>query len=166
MFTDNNGRTLKVDFISDEKFNSLAKSSKRLENEELDAVLIAATERTKLRDIEKQKAGFDYTKVGKRIEKSFELRTVDIKDLQLVRFPLQLKLQTPFFNPWQNINLKAGVEYGKINKHTYLNWADGTSLDLEGIDLEETMLIHKGFSLCIDDWTKDTTEYSDFWDSL
>jgi len=75
--------------------------------------------------------------------RNYELRTVDIKDL------------------WQ-----ADVEYGDLEKHTIIDWADGTTLDLEGADLDETLFLHKGLGLCLDDWTKNTSEYSDFWDSL
>jgi len=62
--------------------------------------------------------------------------------------------------------LQADVEYGDLEKHTILDWADGTALDLEGSDLDETLFVHKGLALCLDDWTKNTSEYSDFWDSL
>jgi hypothetical protein len=61
---------------------------------------------------------------------------------------------------------QADVEYGDLEKHTILDWADGTTLDLEGCDIDETLFLHKGLSLCLDDWTKNTSEYSDFWDSL
>ena len=61
---------------------------------------------------------------------------------------------------------QADVEYGDLEKHTILDWADGTALDLEGSDLDETLFVHKGLALCLDDWTKNTSEYSDFWDSL
>ena len=51
-------------------------------------------------------------------------------------------------------------------KHCIVDWADGTALDLEGHDLDDTLFVHKGLALCLDDWTKNTSEYSDFWDSL
>ena len=61
---------------------------------------------------------------------------------------------------------QADVEYGELEKHTIIDWADGTALDLEGPDLDSTLFFHKGLALCLDDWTKNTSEYSDFWDSL
>lgn len=53
-----------------------------------------------------------------------------------------------------------------LDKHTIMDFADGTTLDLEGYNLDETLFLHMGMSLSFDEWTKDTSEYSDFWDSL
>ena len=141
MFTTNNARTLKVDSIQDEeKFRQLARASKRTNVADREALMIAAQERTKLRDLEQARGT---VKITRSAHKNMELRTVDIKDL------------------WQ-----ADVGYGDLNKHTIMDWPDGTALDLEGYDLDETLFVHKGLSLCLDDWTKNTSEYSDFWDSL
>lgn len=71
------------------------------------------------------------------------LRTVDIKEI------------------WQ-----ADVEYGSLDKHTIIEWPDGTALDLEGSDQEDATFLHHGLTLCLDDWTQHTAEYSDFWDSM
>jgi len=71
------------------------------------------------------------------------LRTVDIKDL------------------WE-----ADVEYGNLDKHTIIEWPDETNLDLEGHDREDGAFVNRGLTLCFEDWTKYTSEYSDFWDSL
>ena len=165
MYTDNNARTVKVDFIEQEIFASLAKGSKRLEKEDQAGLLTAAVERTKLRAADKLKVEFDYSKVVRRVEKNYELRTVDIKDLwQVHRIFVHLVLC--IFSCLMIDNVQADVEYGDLSKHTILDWADGTTLDLEGIDLDDTLFLHKGLSLSLDDWTKNTSEYSDFWDSL
>lgn len=79
----------------------------------------------------------------KAIQRMGEYRTVDIKDL------------------WQ-----ADVEYGTLDKHTIIDWANGMSLDLEAVDRQEATFLQRGFDLILVDWTRNTSEYSDFWDSL
>lgn len=140
MYTDNDARTLKVDSLDEEKYFYHTKNAKRVMKFDRNALVQACAERTKARAAEKMQV--NYSKMARR-EANYELRTVDIKDL------------------WQ-----ADVEYGDLEKHTLIDWADSTKLDLEGSDLDETLFLHKGLALCLDDWTKDTAEYSDFWDSL
>ncbi len=81
MYTDNNGRTLKVDFIDEDKYTALGKNAKTLEKESIDLLNHAALERSKLRIAEKLRAESDFASLTRKSLKSLELRTVDIKDL-------------------------------------------------------------------------------------
>jgi len=141
LFTDNDARTLKCESLEEDKYLMISQGVKRVMKFNSAGLAQACSERTKARNAEKLKV--DYSKMARRGFVNYELRTVDIKDL------------------WQ-----ADVEYGDLDKHTLLDWADNTKLDLEGSDMDETLFVHKGLASCLDDWTKNTSEYSDFWDSL
>ena len=66
LYTNNDGRTLKVDALSEDKFIVMARSSKRYEVADKEVLHIAATERQKMRMAEKMK--IDYGKVQRAPE--------------------------------------------------------------------------------------------------
>lgn len=86
-YSDNNGRTLKVDPIEEEKFQSLAKAGKVLDKESPEVLRVAAVDRAKARAAEKARVDFG---VSRKAMKNLELRTVDIKDLWQVDSALKL----------------------------------------------------------------------------
>jgi hypothetical protein len=79
MFTDNDARTLKVEALSEDKYLVAVRQSKRHDSAAPAALAVAALDRAKARAAEKGK--MDYSKVGRLADKTYELRTVDIKDL-------------------------------------------------------------------------------------
>jgi|AntAceMinimDraft_5_1070358.scaffolds.fasta_scaffold43394_2 hypothetical protein len=84
MFTDNDARTLKVEALSEDKYLAAVRQSKRHDSAAPAALAVAALDRAKARAAEKGK--MDYSKVGRLADKTYELRTVDIKDLWQVLY--------------------------------------------------------------------------------
>ena len=82
-YTDNDARTLKVEPLTDDKYQMAVRQSKRFASADPAALLSAALDRAKTRAAEKGKV--DYSKVGRLADKVYELRTVDIKDLWQVQ---------------------------------------------------------------------------------
>lgn len=83
LYTDNDARTLKVEPLTEDKYQIAVRQSKRYDSADPATLVTAAVERAKTRAAEKSKV--DYSKVGRLADKAYELRTVDIKDLWQVQ---------------------------------------------------------------------------------